>query len=352
MNEIARCPQETVNGISERADHLLHPRATGLLVDAGDLYAARLQLDHEEDQVPLETGQREHFDRKEVGSREAGPVCQQERLPRRALTPLGGRIDPVVLEDPFHHVPGDLVTEVRQRTLDPRVAPQRILSRHPHHEVSDLAERLRAASTSLRTAVCTSGRSTSGTSGDRVRGDDTGYLHQRASAELPAAHRESTALGVREPKRSRTKLFAEDAILFSEIVNHIFLVAIHPASNSEHEELQRMGHRERLLGRDARHRTARNDSPGLGRFFAPYEVVQLYVSARNSKVERPPKELKAFTKVALAPGETRTVRLAVPAASLAYYDEKNGWIVESGEYEVIVGRHSLDDEALRARFAI
>jgi Fibronectin type III-like domain len=42
----------------------------------------------------------------------------------------------------------------------------------------------------------------------------------------------------------------------------------------------------------------------------------------------------------------------VPAASLAYYDEKNGWIVESGDYEVIVGRHSLDDEALRARFAI
>ena len=65
-------------------------------------------------------------------------------------------------------------------------------------------------------------------------------------------------------------MLAEDAILLSEIVNHIFLVAIHPASNSEHEELQRMGHRERLLGRDARHRTARNDSPGLGRFFAPY----------------------------------------------------------------------------------
>ena len=82
------------------------------------------------------------------------------------------------------------------------------------------------------------------------------------------------------------------------------------------------------------------------------EVVQLYVSARSSKVERAPKELKAFTKVALAPGEMRTIRLALPAASLAYYDEKSGWIVESGDYEVIVGRHSLDDEALRARFAI
>jgi beta-glucosidase len=82
------------------------------------------------------------------------------------------------------------------------------------------------------------------------------------------------------------------------------------------------------------------------------EVVQLYVSARNSTVERAPKELKAFTKVALAPGETRTVRLAVPAPSLAYYDEKDGWIVEPRDYEVFLGRHSLDPEALRARFAI
>jgi hypothetical protein len=37
-------------------------------VDAGHLYAARLQLDHEEGEVPLEAGEREHFDCKEVGT--------------------------------------------------------------------------------------------------------------------------------------------------------------------------------------------------------------------------------------------------------------------------------------------
>ena len=218
------------------------------------MYAARLQFDHEEDEVPLETGQREHFDGKEVGSREAGPMCEQERLPRRALTPLGGRVDPVVLQDPLHRVPGDLVTEVGQRTLDPRVAPLRILARHPHHEVSDLSERHRAASPSSRTAVVLLGDQPPVPAEDRVRGDDTGHLHQCAPAKLLAAHRESTALGVCEPKRSGTKLLAEDAILLSEIVDQIFLVAIHPASNGEYEELQRMGHRERLLGRDGRHR--------------------------------------------------------------------------------------------------
>jgi beta-glucosidase len=82
------------------------------------------------------------------------------------------------------------------------------------------------------------------------------------------------------------------------------------------------------------------------------EVVQLYVGARNSAVERAPKELKAFTKAELTPGQTRSVHLAVPAADLAYYDEANGWTVEPGDYEVIVGRHSLDDEALRTQVQI
>ena len=77
------------------------------------------------------------------------------------------------------------------------------------------------------------------------------------------------------------------------------------------------------------------------------EVVQLYVAARGSAVERAAKELKAFGRVSLAPGETKTVRLSVPVVDLAYYDATAGWVVEAIEYEVIVGRHALDGEALR-----
>src|SRR5581483_3141364 len=47
------------------------------------------------------------------------------------------------------------------------------------------------------------------------------------------------------------------------------------------------------------------------------EVVQLYVGARGSAVERAPRELKAFARIELAPGETRTVRLLVPVPELA-----------------------------------
>ena len=83
------------------------------------------------------------------------------------------------------------------------------------------------------------------------------------------------------------------------------------------------------------------------------EVVQLYVAAIGSKVERAPKELKAFARVALAPGETRAVRLAAPVADLAYYDEGGaGWVVERIAYAAMVGRHSLDPDAFRTTFTV
>jgi beta-glucosidase len=79
------------------------------------------------------------------------------------------------------------------------------------------------------------------------------------------------------------------------------------------------------------------------------EVVQLYIAAQGSAVERAPKELKAFARVTLAPGEACTVRLETPVADLAYYDAERGWVVEPIAYEVIVGRSSGDADALRAR---
>ena len=82
------------------------------------------------------------------------------------------------------------------------------------------------------------------------------------------------------------------------------------------------------------------------------EVVQLYVAAHGSAVERAAKELKAFARVPLAAGETKTVRLAVPVADLAYHDPAAGWVVEPIEYTVIAGRHAADQDALRARVKV
>jgi beta-glucosidase len=82
------------------------------------------------------------------------------------------------------------------------------------------------------------------------------------------------------------------------------------------------------------------------------DVVQLYVAAPGSAVPRAPRELKAFARVTLQPGETRSVRLDVPVADLAYYDPEAGWIVEPLEYTAVAARHVRDPDALEARFRV
>ena len=73
------------------------------------------------------------------------------------------------------------------------------------------------------------------------------------------------------------------------------------------------------------------------------EVVQLYVHRPESHVEWPYKELKAFARVSLQPGETRTVTLEIPAADLRYWNvEKNAWDLEHGRLELLLGAASDD----------
>ncbi len=73
------------------------------------------------------------------------------------------------------------------------------------------------------------------------------------------------------------------------------------------------------------------------------EVPQLYVRHLNAKVDYPYKELKAFSRVTLAAGETKTVTLEVPVSELCYWNEaKNDWSLEDGEIELLLGSASDD----------
>lgn len=73
------------------------------------------------------------------------------------------------------------------------------------------------------------------------------------------------------------------------------------------------------------------------------EVVQLYVSRIDSKVEWPFKELKAFKRISLKPGESKTVTLSVPVENLKYWNEKKyDWVLEHGVIELLIGSSSAD----------
>jgi beta-glucosidase len=74
------------------------------------------------------------------------------------------------------------------------------------------------------------------------------------------------------------------------------------------------------------------------------EVVQMYIRDLVSSVTRPVKELKGFKKMVLQPGETRTAALDITPESLAFYDVNMEYVVEPGEFEIMVGNSSRDSD--------
>lgn len=73
------------------------------------------------------------------------------------------------------------------------------------------------------------------------------------------------------------------------------------------------------------------------------EVVQLYVADKESTVIRPVKELRDFAKVELLPGETKTVTFMLDRRAFAYYSVRiHDWHVETGEFDIMIGKSSRD----------
>jgi beta-glucosidase len=74
------------------------------------------------------------------------------------------------------------------------------------------------------------------------------------------------------------------------------------------------------------------------------EVVQMYVRDCISSVTRPVKELKGFERITLAPGETRTVSLEITPEHLAFYNIDMEYVVEPGQFKIMVGSSSRDED--------
>jgi beta-glucosidase len=72
------------------------------------------------------------------------------------------------------------------------------------------------------------------------------------------------------------------------------------------------------------------------------EVVQMYIRDLVSSVTRPVKELKGFRRIALEPGETATVRFEITPELLAFWDVNMKYVVEPGDFEIMVGTSSAD----------
>ena len=77
------------------------------------------------------------------------------------------------------------------------------------------------------------------------------------------------------------------------------------------------------------------------------ETVQCYVRDISAEVVRPVKQLKAFKKLEIPVGESRTVKFILGRRELSYYNAEGKLIYEPGDFEIFVGRNSADVKGVR-----
>ena len=82
------------------------------------------------------------------------------------------------------------------------------------------------------------------------------------------------------------------------------------------------------------------------------EVVQLYVSDKYSSITRPVKELKAYQRVSLKPGESKEILFELNKSAFAYYDSEMNYIVEAGDFDILVGNSSRDEDLKNTNFNV
>ena len=82
------------------------------------------------------------------------------------------------------------------------------------------------------------------------------------------------------------------------------------------------------------------------------EIVQLYISDKYSSITRPVKELKAYKRVSLKPGESKEIVFELNKSAFAFYDSDMNYIVEAGDFDILVGNSSRDEDLKNVIFNV
>jgi beta-glucosidase len=82
------------------------------------------------------------------------------------------------------------------------------------------------------------------------------------------------------------------------------------------------------------------------------EIVQMYIRDKYSSVTRPVKELKGFKRVTLRSKETKTVILEIKPELLAFHNVNMKYVVEPGDFDIMVGSSSRDEDLLKTTLTV
>nr|WP_275942121.1 hypothetical protein [Haliangium ochraceum] len=236
-DEVPLAEEKAVVGVEEVPGDLQHRGTVRLAHDAGDLDAARVEFDDEEDVEADEADGRKRLDRREVAGGHGLPVGAQEGLPRGALGTYRRGVETMGFEKRGDGRAADVMAEVAERVADACVAPAGVFSCHAHEKRLNLAGGLRASERAFGAAVVLLGDEVAISAQDRVGRDDAGVLAEQLATEGFALDCEATALRIGEAKASIAELLAEGAVLGLEILDELALLAVDPAGDGDPEDV-------------------------------------------------------------------------------------------------------------------
>ena len=167
----------------------------------------------------------------------------EELLPGRPPLTLRGRLDPVLPEDVGDGPSPDAVIQIRERALNPRVAPVAVLGRHPHHQLPNLRHDRRPSRTAPLVAVVLPSDQVPMPGQQRGGGHDRNDVVDHPPRQFPCLGGQTNALIVREAQPPRSELLPEHTVLLLEVVDHIALLLMDPAGHRHKQTSQRMRQR-------------------------------------------------------------------------------------------------------------
>ncbi len=182
----------------------------------------------------------EYLDGEEVGSGDLAPMGLQEGPPWHPFASLFSGFDAVLEENALDSIAAKLDSETVKGAADPGVAPARIAQRHLNHERASLLPGARSAGTTFVAPIVLVGDEFAVPTQDRVGCNDRGELTEEFPSEYLALDRQPTALVVGETNLFCAHLLAKNLVLFLEVFDYLKLSAVHPASEQEEQEPQRL----------------------------------------------------------------------------------------------------------------
>jgi hypothetical protein len=135
----------------------------------------------------------------------------------------------------------DMVPQIRKRTDDPVLFPQRILAGHAQRELDDSLHDSSSAPPTAREGPLLSDQVPMPAQ-DRLWGDNARELIQHATAKCHAANCQADPVGVGEAEPAPSKLALQDANLFLNVLEHVLLMAIESAGKDDGEDLEDAWH--------------------------------------------------------------------------------------------------------------